>query len=43
LTKKGNNTLKNSERTNFLEYIEKVHAEGLTFKIIFVLLLYLYF
>jgi type III restriction enzyme len=34
LTKKGNNALKDSERTNFLEYIEKAHAENLQFKII---------
>jgi len=34
LTKKGNNALKDSERTNFLEYIEKAHNEGLFFKII---------
>jgi len=34
LTKKGNNALKDSERTNFLEYIEKAHNEGLAFKII---------
>jgi type III restriction enzyme len=34
LTKKGNNALKDSERTNFIEYIEKAHNEGLAFKII---------
>jgi type III restriction enzyme len=34
LTKKGNNALKDSERTNFLEYIEKARNEGLVFKII---------
>jgi type III restriction enzyme len=34
LTKKGNNALKDSERTNFLEYIQKAHNEGLVFKII---------
>lgn len=34
LTKKGNNALKDSERTNFKEYIEKAHNEGLSFKII---------
>jgi type III restriction enzyme len=34
LTKKGNNALKDSERTNFIEYIEKAHPDGLAFKII---------
>ena len=34
LTKKGNNALKDSERTNFLEYIEQAHNDGLVFKII---------
>lgn len=34
LTKKGNNALKDSERTNFLEWIEKALNGGLTFKII---------
>jgi len=34
LTKKGNNALKDSERTNFLEYIEKARNDGLVFKII---------
>jgi type III restriction enzyme len=34
LTKKGNNALKDSERTNFIEYIRKAHSEGLEFKII---------
>ena len=34
LTKKGNNALKDSERTNFLEWIEKAINNGLTFKII---------
>ena len=34
LTKKGNNALKDSERTNFLEYIEKAHDNGLQFIII---------
>jgi len=34
LTKKGNNALKDSERTNFLEYIEKALNDGLVFKII---------
>lgn len=33
LTKKGNNALKYSERTNFLEYIEKAINDGLEFKI----------
>ena len=34
LTKKGNNALKDSERTNFLEFIEKAFADELEFKII---------
>lgn len=34
LTKKGNNALKDSERTNFLEYIEKAINDGISFKII---------
>lgn len=34
LTKKGNNALKDSERINFLEWIEKAHNDGLSFKII---------
>lgn len=34
LTKKGNNALKDSERTNFLEWIEKALNCGLSFKII---------
>ena len=34
LTKKGNNALKDSERTNFLEWIEKAHNAGLSFKVI---------
>ena len=34
LTKKGNNALKDSERTNFLEWIEKAHNAGLEFKVI---------
>lgn len=34
LTKKGNNALKDSERTNFLEWIEKAFNQGLEFKII---------
>lgn len=34
LTKKGNNALKDSERTNFLEWIEKALNTGLSFKII---------
>lgn len=34
LTKKGNNALKDSERTNFLEWIEKAFNDGLSFKII---------
>lgn len=34
LTKKGNNALKDSERTNFLEWIDKAFGGGLSFKII---------
>ena len=34
LTKKGNNALKESERTNFYEWIEKAIDSGLSFKII---------
>ena len=34
LTKKGNNALKDSERINFLEWIDKAIDNGLTFKII---------
>ena len=34
LTKKGNNALKDSERTNFFEHIEKAHRDGLHFNII---------
>lgn len=34
LTKKGNNALKDSERTNFLEWIEKAFNAGLKFKVI---------
>ncbi len=34
LTKKGNNALKESERTNFLEWVEKALNNGLSFKII---------
>ena len=34
LTKKGNNALKDSERTNFIEWIEKAHNAGLEFKVI---------
>lgn len=34
LTKKGSNALKDSERTNFLEWIEKARNEGVTFKIV---------
>lgn len=34
LTKKGNNALKDSERTNFLEWIEKTLNQGLEFKVI---------
>ncbi len=34
LTKKGNNALKDSERTNFIEWIEKANNAGLSFKVI---------
>lgn len=34
LTKKGNNAMKDSERTNFLEYIERAHDSGLHFVVI---------
>ena len=34
LTKKGNNALKDSERTNFLEWIDKAFNAGLSFKVI---------
>lgn len=34
LTKKGNTALRESERTNFLEHIERAHREGLEFTII---------
>lgn len=34
LTKKGNNALKDSERTNFLEWISKALDKGLIFKVI---------
>jgi len=34
LTKKGNNALKDAERTNFLEHIERAHANGINFNII---------
>lgn len=34
LTKEGNNALKDSERTNFIEWVEKALLEGLKFKII---------
>lgn len=34
LTKKGNNALKDSERTNFLEWIEKAFNQGYEFKVI---------
>lgn len=34
LTKKGNNALKDSERTNFYEWIDKAFDDGLSFKII---------
>ena len=34
LTKKGNNALKDSERTNFIEHIQNAHNSGLTFVIV---------
>ncbi len=34
LTKKGNNALKDSERTNFVEFIDKAHDNGLQFYIV---------
>ncbi len=34
LTKKGNNALKDSERTNFLEHIQKAFDKGISFKVI---------
>ena len=34
LTKKGSNALKDSERTNFKEWVQKVFNEGLAFKVI---------
>ena len=34
LTKKGNNALKDSERTNFVEHIQNAIDNGLTFTII---------
>ena len=34
LNKKDNNALKDSEHTNFIEYIEKAHDSGLDFKLI---------
>ena len=34
LTKKGNTALKDSERTNFIEWITRAHDAGLSFKII---------
>ena len=34
LTKKGNNALKDTERTNFIEHIEKAHNSGLSFVIV---------
>jgi len=34
LNKKDNNALKDSEHTNFIEYIEKAHDAGLDFKLI---------
>lgn len=34
LTKEGNNALKDSERTNFIEWVEKGLVEGLKFKIV---------
>jgi len=34
LTKKGSNALKDSERTNFLEWVDKARNEGLSFKVV---------
>lgn len=34
LTKKGNNALKDGERTNFIEWVERAHDDGLHFVII---------
>ena len=34
LTKKGNNALKDGERTNFIEWIERAHDDGLRFVIV---------
>ena len=34
LNREGNNAIKDSERTNFLEWIEKALAEGISFKVI---------
>jgi len=34
LTKKGSNALKDSERTNFIEWVEKARAEGVVFKVV---------
>ena len=34
LTKKGNNALKDGERTNFIEWIEKAIRTGISFKIV---------
>jgi len=34
LTKKGNNALKDGERTNFIEWIERAHNDGLRFIVV---------
>ena len=34
LTKKGSNALKDGERTNFVEWVEKARAEGVSFKVV---------
>ncbi len=34
LTKKGSNALKDSERTNFVEWVERARSEGVAFKVV---------
>lgn len=34
LTKKGSNALKDGERTNFIEWVEKARSEGVEFKVV---------
>lgn len=34
LTKKGNNALKDGERTNFVEHVQRAHQDGLSFVVI---------